>query len=86
MTTLKLTTAEALKAARRHKGKFCLHYSGDAPVVDSDSQVYLYALSTYVRLTRKDALRILGDLLSETLEAKGGRIPVNIRTDSFWIG
>lgn len=86
MTTLKLTTAEALKAARKHKGKFCLHYSGDAPAVDNEGQCYPYALSTYIRLSRKDALRILGDVLSPTLEAKGGRIPCHIRDDSFWIG
>jgi len=50
--------------------------------------------SSYVSLSKKEALRVAGTMLSEVLEGRGGRIPMHVdetsysgkTTTTYWIG
>lgn len=75
-----LTTAEAValvKRAERERARICLHVRFDALVVDKPEHVYPDACAHFVELSRKDALELVSNALSATMEAKGARIPMS---------
>lgn len=90
----KFTTVEALQFLRRApKGsKFALSVRLDAVIEDNDNQVFPDGCATWLNLSRTEALAIAGRMLSSTLEAKGGRIPMRTTRSSFdlattfWLG
>lgn len=74
----KLTTAEAVAFIRRQpaRTRFNLSVRIDAPLVDSEDEYFRDACASYMPLTRPDAIRLVGSILTDTLEGRGGRIPV----------
>lgn len=92
-TDYKLTTEEAVKMLRNApvKSRFALHVRVDAPIIGSDNHVFPAGCHSYLNLSRKESVRLAGAMLSDTLEARGGRLPVTLREDAFgrrtyWIG
>lgn len=82
-TRYKFTTAEAvefIKSAHRHTA-FAIHIRLDAPVADGshidNNHEYQDGCCGYTNLTRKEALRIVGDMLTKSMELRGGRIPMH---------
>lgn len=93
----KLTTAEAVKMVKSAPAgsKFAAIISADAAIEGDDDHVFRGACSSYVNLSRKDAVRLAGNMLSETMEARGGRLVIRVavseyRSDegkaTYWIG
>lgn len=92
----KLTTKEAVAFVKKAPAgvRFALHAGVSLPVVSNDTHIF-YG-STYVNISRKDALRIVEDLVSEVWEACGARVPITVRTytgqfsgtttTTYWIG
>jgi hypothetical protein len=80
-----LTTEEAIafvrKVDRTNAGSFCLSVRLDATIADDKDSCFRDGLSTYLPLSRKQALTLVKDMLSPALEARGGRI--TIREVSF---
>jgi hypothetical protein len=72
------TREEAVRLIKRAPPKttFCVHVSRDAPIADKSESVFPLGLFTYLRITRKDALRMARDCVSDALEARGARIPM----------
>jgi hypothetical protein len=95
-TELLLTSADAVNYVKRAPTgtRFCLHVRNNAPVVDAEGNAtdrqFTGVCATYVKLSRADAVRILGDYLSEALQARGARISLTDRTydtrRTIWIG
>lgn len=95
---LLLTTAEAValvKRSERTRARFNLHVRLDAAVEGKPDHVFESGLHSYLRLSRADALHLVKGLLSEALEAKGGRIRIvehryengiNGPETVYWIG
>lgn len=91
---LKLTTAEAVAMIRKAAAgsRFSLHVRCNLPIADSDDRIFEGVGGSYLNLTRKDALRLAGDLVSQTLEARGARVPMSVRFDTetgrrnYWLG
>ncbi len=89
-----LTTAQAVTAIRTAPtgSRFALHVRVDLPVVGKPDHVYADAGSHGLSLSRNDALKIVKNLMSETLENKGARIPITTRywgatnNCTIWIG
>ena len=90
------TTAEAIafvkKVDREASGSFCLRVRHDAMIPGTDGY-FDGALSTYLRISRKDALHIVASMLSHTIEERGGRIritnypgPEAPGKTTYWIG
>jgi hypothetical protein len=82
---LLLTSAEAVAYAKRARGaKFCVHIRSDAPVVDAaggaTDSFFRNGCSGYMTLTKKQAVKLLGEFLSESFERRGGRIAMTDRT------
>lgn len=89
--TYNLKTAEAIERIRTAKRgvKFALSIRNPAPVLDTNSE-FPCGLSTWLDLTRAQALKLAADMLSPTLESRGGRIPLRVRETeygvTYWIG
>lgn len=75
---------------------FALHYRSDAPVAGDPDREVIGGLTGYVNLTRAEAIRMAGDMISPSREESGARIPVRARqyssvfngkpTVTVWIG
>lgn len=76
------TTAEAVKFIRRQPTgtRFAVTIMGDAPIEGDPGRVFRDALSSYVNISRPEALRIASRFLSAGLEERGARIPVRLTT------
>jgi hypothetical protein len=72
------TTLEAVAFVKRQPAgtRFNLAVRLDAPVAGTENEVFRSGCSTYLRLSRNDALDLALSMLSHTLEARGGRIPM----------
>lgn len=92
----KLTTAEAVKMVKTAPAgtTFAIHVRADAAIEGSD-QVYPGCCSSYLNISRKEALRLAGDMLSGAMEARGGRLNIGAHTSdyhsdkgnvTYWIG
>lgn len=93
-----LTTEEAVKLVKRSerfRAKFCLHVRIDALLATDAKRVFSDGCSSYLDISRADALHLASTLLCAALEARGGRIRicerVYKREDSpacttYWIG
>jgi hypothetical protein len=97
-----LKRADALALVKKLRGavQWNIHCRGIAPVEGEEGSYY--ETQCGVTLDRKQALKIIGDFVSDTLEAKGARVPLNItvyegerfrdgdwkptRSTSVWIG
>lgn len=93
-TKYQLTRAEAIRLvkAQPNKTRFYVHVSHNAAIAGDPDHVFTAGCSAGVRLTYKDALRLAEDLLTPTLEAKGGRMRISINERfasgyrSLWFG
>jgi len=96
-TTYILTTVEACKLIRKAKTgiRFCVHLRFDLPVDGDPGKVYRGAGSGFVDVSRKDATRIVKQMIAPSLEVSGARIKMTIRTTVngvlgartvYWIG
>lgn len=69
--------------------KFALHVRVDAATDDKDF-IFPDGCSTYLSLSRPQALGLVSRMLSETLENKGGRIKITQivlgSSTTYWIG
>lgn len=93
-----LTTEEAVrlvKRSERERAKFCLSVRCDAHVVDKEDHVFPNGCHHYLSLSRADALDLVSNLLSKTLEDRGGRIRIRKQVytivgeetrTTYWIG
>lgn len=91
-----LTRDEAVKLVKKvtqHScGTFCLHVRLDAPVIGETGVYFPDGCATYLRLSRAQALSVVKDMLSPTLEGRGARIKVTKSTypgsdkPTYWIG
>jgi hypothetical protein len=79
----KLTTAEAIAKIKRAKtgSRFAVSIVADAPIAGDDSKVFLSCLHSYLSISKNEALRLAGSLLTESIENRGGRIPM--RTSQY---
>lgn len=92
----KLTSSEAQEMIKRAPtgASFHIHIRTDLPVVDNDEQHFPGAGRSRVSVSRKEAARIVGELLSERMEARGARIRISINSwklldktrITYWIG
>lgn len=75
-----LTAAEAIafvkKVDRSNSGKFCLSVRLDAAAEGAPDKVFPDGLSHYLPLSRAQALGLVSNMLSPTLEARGARITI----------
>lgn len=76
-----LTTKEAIEFVKRvdrtNSGLFCVSIRLDARIVDSEASVFPDCLASYLEISRRQALRVVSNLLSPTIEARGGRITID---------
>lgn len=82
------TTAEAaalLRRAARERARVYVWAGGDAPVPSEPGSVYRGCLRTPLRVSHSAARRVAGGMLSNTLEARGARIPFSRTEDSSHI-
>lgn len=91
------TTQAAIDLIKKApKGSFfALHVRVDAPMVgDSEDRVFRDGCATYLTLTRRQAARMVSEMLTNTLENMGGRIPITssqgigslANQTTYWIG
>jgi len=80
------------KADRTNSGKFCLRVRLDAPIEGKPDRIFPDALCSYLNISRKEALRLVSDMLSPTLQERGGRIRIeetsfaDSKRPTYWIG
>jgi hypothetical protein len=100
VTEMLLTTEEArtlVKQSERIKGsRFAVYVPLDAYVVDKPGFVFSGGCSSYVDLSKAEALRLVSGMLSPGMEDRGGRIRIKKRETppegslpgaiSYWIG
>lgn len=93
MAEIKHLTRAELTAQIRNAptgAKFAIHVMQDAPIAGEPGRIFQNGLRTHISLSRKVALRIAGEYLSETLEKRGARIPFHIYESKghicYWIG
>lgn len=92
----KLTRADAVSMLRRAPpgSRFAVHIRGDAAIEGDDEHVIPGGLRGHVGVSRKEAMRIAGEMVSEAHEVRGARVPVCIHTFhgasgssvTYWIG
>jgi len=90
---LYLTTTEAValvKRSERERAEWALLVGFSAYLPNNPEQHYPYGCTTYLSLSRADALHIVQRCLSPTLEEKGARIKVVRRVSgervTYWLG
>lgn len=80
------TREQALALVRksdREQARWCLSVRLDARIQDKPDRVYPDGLGTWVQVSRAEAKRLITDMLSETLEGRGGRIHIRKRTPQY---
>lgn len=93
----KLKRAEAVAMIKKAPTgtRFAVHIRGDVPVADNDEQCYPGRFSSSISVSRKDAMRIAGEGITDKLEENGGRIRLSVYTwtnsvlgnsSTYWIG
>lgn len=92
------TREEAARIVRRvlkAKGRCHLSVWNPAPIEDKPDHVFPGGLHTSIKLGWNEAMRVCENILSETLEKRGARIPVRVyeaepgktySRPSVWIG
>lgn len=90
------TTQSAIDLIKKApKGSFfALHVRVDAPMEGKEDRVFRDGCATYLMLTRRQALKMVTDMLTNTLESMGGRIPITTsqgigsmaNETTYWIG
>ena len=84
--------AECLLSTVPKGSKFALHFRADAKINGAPGMIFPEGLHSYINLSRRHAVELVSRLLSETLEAKGGRIRIVQRSaygdnySVYWIG
>lgn len=96
-----LTTEEAIelvKRSERVKGsRFAVYVRLDAHIENAPDHVFPDGCSSYVSLSKSEALRLVSNTLSPVLEKRGGRIRITEHrsdntalkmadTVTYWIG
>lgn len=77
ITKAQCTIAEAEELITKFRGGdvwLCVH--GELPIVDSDNK--MFPSYTTIRVTKREAKRLVRALLGEVLESRGGRIRLKI--------
>jgi hypothetical protein len=80
------------KVDRENSGHFCLRVRLDARIEGNPDRIFPDALFSYLNISRKEALRLVSDMLSPTMEARGARITidetkfVDAERPTYWIG
>lgn len=79
-TTFRFTTEEAVAFLRKAPtgAEFRVYIHLDAPLADDPDRVFPDCLSGSVRLGRREAMDLVSGMLTSTLEARGGRIPLRV--------
>lgn len=73
---------------------FRLHVRNDAPIEGEPDKAFLGSAGGYVKLSRPEAVRFVGEYVSPKLEERGARVPIKVdsyecagRTRvTYWIG
>ncbi len=60
----------------KERAKWCLSVRLDARVEGKPNREYRDGLSSYIGLSRQQASRLITNLISDSLEASGGRITI----------
>jgi hypothetical protein len=91
-----LTTKDAVKfiKAAPTGAKFAIHVRIDLPVAGEEGVVFPDGGTGHLRISRKEAVSFVSRMLSETLEKRGGRIPLSVHEyevadrlyRTLWIG
>ncbi|QOV06306.1 hypothetical protein CPT_Maja_086 [Burkholderia phage Maja] len=73
-----MTTAEVIQTFERAPvgSKFVLSVRLNAALIDDPESVFPNGISTYLNISRADAIRIAREGLSKTLEERGGRFTI----------
>jgi len=79
-----LTTADAIKMIKNapNHSSFNLHVRVDLAIEGKPDRIYPGEGSTFLKLSRADALRIVSKLMREGVESQGGRIPIRTYEDT----
>lgn len=87
MATELYTAEEAVKMVKAAPTgtHFLLRIRNDAPIIN-EAKFFPSGLSSYVQVSRKVAIRLISQMLSNNLEIKGARMPIEIANDRFWFG
>lgn len=92
-----LTPSDAAAFIRKAPtgARFSVHIRGDAPITEKPGYVIRDAIRGYVNISRTDAVRLVGDMLSKSAIERGARIPLSVHTYEsvsgktvrcYWIG
>jgi hypothetical protein len=74
--------ATALIKAAAKGSEFCVHIRNDMPIIDKPDSVFSGCLSSYLNTSKAEALRLVLDMLSPTLESRGGRMRIRAVTST----
>lgn len=77
-TEHKLTREEAIAMLRR-AGTGCTYHVSirvNLPIEGDPEHVFDNGGASYVNLSKKEAIKLVGDLMTDAIEKKGGRIPI----------
>lgn len=79
------TKAEALAVIKRApvKSRFFIRLQADAPLIDKPGYVLPQVLSSYLQISRKEAARLCDKMLCETVENRGGRLPIECEKSKY---
>jgi hypothetical protein len=79
-----LKTEEAKKLIRNapNGATFNLHIRVDLPIEGREDYVFTKGGSSWLKLSRSEAMRIVSSLVSEDLEKKGARVPIRTYEDT----
>lgn len=88
------TADEAISVLRAapKSAQFAVMLALDAPFRDQPGAVFRGALKHHVTFNRAEAIRLIAGLQNPSLEALGGRIPLDVRALNggpavcYWIG
>lgn len=90
-----LTTKQAIDFVKRvdrtNSGLFCVSIRLDARIVNEPDKVFADGLCNYLNISRKQALHVVTNMLSPTLEERGARITIEeVKFDTserptYWI-
>ena len=80
------------KVDRENSGHFCLRVRLDARIEGKPDRIFPDALCSYLNISRKEALRLVSDMLLPTLQERGARITIDEtkfaddKRPTYWIG
>ena len=69
---------KVLDRERRKGTKVCLHVRIDAPIEGEPDKVFPCGLASYIDLSYREAAKLVENMLTDTLQARGARIPFHI--------